>query len=200
MSGKWTPERRARQSAIIKECWASGKWTVTARRKMASGLRSPESQARAKATRATPEYKARLGIILRQRPARLHTPETKEKISRAQRTPQAKEGVRKMRAALLALPSHQCGPAHFAAGRFSVRSPEGVVYRFRNAADFVRTHLDLFAPSDALLRTRWVCRASVGIRSLRPSNKRTVPGTWKGWTWYSQEEQLENSGGDLLGR
>ncbi len=75
---------------------------------------------------------------------------------------------------------------------WSLRSPEGESYQFRNLAHFVRTHSELFAPDDLLPHpsrpTSLICRAVVGLGQLHPGRKmKRKPQSWKGWTWTNAE-------------
>lgn len=89
------------------------------------------------------------------------------------------------------------GPAHCKAIEYSLRSPEGIIFSGRNLVEFVRTHEELFAPSDVVWRpTKYKrtspvikvratpglhCRASKGLTNLFGENK-NVRHSWKGWT------------------
>ena len=84
-------------------------------------------------------------------------------------------------------------PRHALAIKFSLRSPDGVVYKGRNIRDFVRTHEDLFDPQDVIWRRQTrkkpsrvnssfeSCLASKGLASLYGVSEH-VRFSWKGWT------------------
>lgn len=93
----------------------------------------------------------------------------------------------------------------WSAKNWRLRDPNNRVWQFRNLTHFVRTHEHLFAPEDV----RWVipkngkltgvwCRATGGLRTLRPSRQSVVCGTWKGWRWTSIYERRFNDGDDLM--
>ena len=79
------------------------------------------------------------------------------------------------------------------AKEWRLRSPQNVVYRFKNLLNFVCTHKELFLEED-LKRN-----AASGLSALRPTNN-YVHGSWKGWTWDSHIEGFYNGGEDLLDR
>jgi hypothetical protein len=92
------------------------------------------------------------------------------------------------------------GPTHWGAMIGAVRSPENIVYEFRNLTHFVREHPHLFNPDDVMWRKRGsneTCRAAKGLINLFGKGK-VVNGSWKGWTRYSRVEQDYNVGEDLL--
>lgn len=98
-------------------------------------------------------------------------------------------------------PGLRSGVDNIHAKHWSVRSPRGLVYQFKNALEFFRTHPDLFDPDDIRLRKGGDCRASSGFSSIRPGSRASdTIGSWKGWTWYSIYERRFNDGGDLLER
>jgi hypothetical protein len=104
------------------------------------------------------------------------------------------------------MPQFQPGPDHATAKFWTIRSPAGVSYTFHNLVHFVREHPDLFIPEDInwKLTKKGVpvkCRAVGGLYSLSPGrNKKTVNGSWKGWTFVSMHERRFNDGDDLLTR
>ena len=94
---------------------------------------------------------------------------------------------------------------------WSIRSPSGIVYEFKNLRNFLRNNVNLFDSQDVawfdkkmkrngVARIIQKCLAEGGIRSICPRNKNSC-GSWKGWTWHSDivEKQM-NYGDDLLGR
>ena len=79
------------------------------------------------------------------------------------------------------------GPEHISAIEFSLRSPDGRIFRGRNLRDFVRTHSSLFDPADVIWRPvknrrngDINCRAAKGLTNL--FGVRFVRYSWKGWT------------------
>ena len=91
--------------------------------------------------------------------------------------------------------------SHIRARVWRLRSPQNVtIGPFKNLAFFIRNHRHLFLPEDTL-EPVLKCRAYNGICHLNPNGKlKIVSGTWKGWTWHSQVERLQNDGYDLLDR
>jgi hypothetical protein len=90
---------------------------------------------------------------------------------------------------------------HLRAKVWRLRSAKNIVYGpFKNLAFFIRNNRHLFLAEDTLepiIRSH----AYNGICKLNPNTKtKIIPGSWKGWTWNSQLEQLQNKGGDLLDR
>ena len=73
-----------------------------------------------------------------------------------------------------------------AAVEWSVISPRGVPFNFRNLRHFLREHPEHFNPLDV----QWsrsgkdlqTCRAYWGLSSIRP-RKSKFAWSWKGWTW-----------------
>lgn len=91
-----------------------------------------------------------------------------------------------------------------------LRDPNGVLHYFKNLTHFVREHEHFFKEEDV----QWKycpkknnpktlgyqrCRASAGLLSLFGSGKK-VPGSWKGWTVFSEAERDLNLSQDLLHR
>jgi hypothetical protein len=75
------------------------------------------------------------------------------------------------------------------------RSPQNVVYEFKNLAEFLRAHGNLFNVGD-LNWTSKGCRAYTGLSYLKPyrtdgSPKTKVRGSWKGWRWYASKDKEE---------
>jgi hypothetical protein len=97
------------------------------------------------------------------------------------------------------MPMYQKGEQHLRACTWRFRSPNNVIYEFKNLYEFVRNHGDLFDSKDAKWRktcnTDWCC-ALRGLAALKPyksdgSPKRKVKGTWKGWRWYASKNTEE---------
>lgn len=70
---------------------------------------------------------------------------------------------------------------------WTIKSPNNKTYTFTNLMHFVRTHEQLFEPSDVVWRKKangveW-CRASSGIGGL--ANKANKSQQWKGWQLIS---------------
>ena len=62
-----------------------------------------------------------------------------------------------------------------------IKSPANIIYKFKNASQFIRDNPDLFDKDDLV----WVdsgCRASRGLLSLNRVNV----FSWKGWTGYGE--------------
>jgi hypothetical protein len=101
--------------------------------------------------------------------------------------------------ARLALPKFQKGEQHFRSSIWRFRSPKNVVYEFKNLAEFLRTHGNLFDIKDLQWKrfgTSDLCNAYKCLSGLRPhlSNgtpKQKVAGSWKGWRWYASKEVEE---------
>jgi hypothetical protein len=85
------------------------------------------------------------------------------------------------------------GENHVAARVWSVRSPAGVHYRFKNLNAFIRGNTELFEADDVIWRVghyKLDCKARNGISGLRPSEKRKkISGSWKGWVWVTLNER-----------
>lgn len=80
-----------------------------------------------------------------------------------------------------------------------LRSPDNVTYRFQNMTQFVRDHLDLFAPEDVVWYGKHLghCRALKGLLMLTARGNNTR-GSWHGWTLVSHTEVFYNQGANLL--
>lgn len=68
-------------------------------------------------------------------------------------------------------------PTHKDAKEWSLRSPEGEVFLFRNLRHFIREHPEFFGASELDFS-----RAKSGLGKLRPSRKYGLT-TWKEWSW-----------------
>ncbi len=97
------------------------------------------------------------------------------------------------------------GVSNKSAASWSLRDPNGKIFRFRNLYHFIRRHRDLFTAQDVENTPRKSgsrsvsCLAVRGLSSLSPRNK-TPKGSWHGWTWVSIHERRFNDGMDLLAR
>jgi len=90
-------------------------------------------------------------------------------------------------------------------GTWRVRSPQNVIYEFKNLSNFLRDHSNLFHPNDlkqySLLKpsrykTTDQCNAYKFLLALKPYRmdggpKRNVVGSWKGWRWYASKDAEE---------
>lgn len=75
-------------------------------------------------------------------------------------------------------------PQHFRAREWSLRSPNGTVYKFRNLNYFVRTNREMFA-SEFLVERRGTPLAAAYLSHLAPwrqPKRKRVLSVW-GWTW-----------------
>jgi hypothetical protein len=79
-----------------------------------------------------------------------------------------------------------------------LRSPNNVVYEFKNINHFVSTHPDLFTDADRVIKYGSY-QAQHGLATLSPHRK-NPRGSWKGWTWCSVVERTQNEAQDLLNR
>lgn len=134
----------------------------------------------------------------------------REKHSRMLRGRKQPSAIVEKRAAPLrgraqAHPLTKKGPTNQMSLHAALRSPDNIVYEFRNLTDWVRTNPDLFHPDDVIWRRpdsrrgMPFCRASKGLSALFNRSKH-VRGSWKGWTVFSHTEQVTNQGEDLLER
>lgn len=83
--------------------------------------------------------------------------------------------------------------------KWSIRSPNGIVYKFINLNRFCRENFHLFEWKGSFKKTWKLARS--GLEKMRPySNRKRVSGSYKGWTWYSALEEKLNEGKDLLDR
>jgi hypothetical protein len=76
---------------------------------------------------------------------------------------------------------------------WSIKSPEGVVYKFNNLQYFVRSNRCLFIPDDAAtgyLGKRYDTRAGCQLSRLRPNNAHSI-NSWKGWSWHYTLQEAE---------
>ena len=100
--------------------------------------------------------------------------------------------------------SKAAGENHVSAAVFSIRSPRGVHYRFKNLRAFIRDNADMFENGDATWFRRGRgedCRAYGGIMSIKPSERRRkVNGSWKGWVWVTLNERALRNAEDPLDR
>lgn len=100
--------------------------------------------------------------------------------------------------------SKAAGENHVSAAVFSIRSPEGIHYRFKNLRSFIRENAGMFEEGDATWFRRGRgedCRAYGGIMSIKPSERRRkVNGSWKGWVWVTLNERALRNAEDPLDR
>ena len=79
-------------------------------------------------------------------------------------------------------PILQADENHCLAKRWSLRSPEGKIYKFKNLAHFVRTHKNLFRPEELALVSPNRPAAVFYLGMLRPERKNRRL-SWHEWTW-----------------
>lgn len=100
--------------------------------------------------------------------------------------------------------SKSAGENHVSAVVFSIRSPDGIHYRFKNLRAFIRDNSGMFEDGDATWFPRGKnidCRAYGGIMSIKPSERRRkVNGSWKGWVWVTLNERALRNAEDPLDR
>ena len=87
----------------------------------------------------------------------------------------------------LALPKFQKGEQHFRSSIWRFRSPKNVVYEFKNLAEFLRTHGNLFDIKDL----QWKRLSALRPHLSNGTPKQKVAGSWKGWRWYASKEAEE---------
>lgn len=101
----------------------------------------------------------------------------------------------KLRERLANDPRWQPGREHIRVMKWSLKSPQNVIYEFVNLRMFIIEHQNLFLPADTVWTTRrcragqqmGMCRAMYGLSGLNPD--RSVSGlSWKGWTWHHPPE------------
>lgn len=96
-------------------------------------------------------------------------------------------------------PKNRKSPDHQNARQYGLVSPSGQVFIFRNMADFVEQHKDLFDPIDLVCKPqskraaelglalqRSTCRAAMNLRDI--ANEKRV--AWKGWTRHYEEGEM----------
>jgi hypothetical protein len=97
------------------------------------------------------------------------------------------------------MPMYQKGEQHIRSCVWRFRSPNNVIYEFKNLYEFVRKHSYLFDDESVKWKktcnTDW-CNALRGLSSLKPycpdgTPKRFVKGSWKGWRWYASKDMEE---------
>jgi hypothetical protein len=130
----------------------------------------------------TPETKEKMSVARRRRTLTL---ETKEKIGLAHRgrvrSLEVKEKMSVIRSSL--------GPQHQCASRRVFKSPTNVVWDVKNVCHFVRSHPELFPPSDTAKtnkKRKNYNKAVGGLLSLCKTSHRRR-GSWKGWVLVSRE-------------
>ncbi len=165
-------ETRLKQSASIKKAWSEGRIVST----------GPLDRVKAKAnglkSYARNKEKLRDGLQKAKEDGKLKWSEERKSM----------EGFR-------------ADETHIRARVWRLRSPKNVTFGpFKNLAFFIRNHRHLFLPEDAV-EPVLKGRAYSGLCRLNPNGKsKAVSGSWKGWTWCSQLERLQNGGNDLLDR
>lgn len=86
------------------------------------------------------------------------------------------ESIRLMLEGARRSPILQPDEHHINAKSWSLRAPDGIVYRFRNLKHFIRQNPGLFGRGEA------AARAFAGLGNLSPDRK-NQRGSWHGWTW-----------------
>jgi hypothetical protein len=90
------------------------------------------------------------------------------------------------------------GQTHHHSRRAQLKSPDGKLFQVINITDFVRSHLELFAPEDIVWKRLTKksnphglgserCRASHGLLQLFCTNPKHRRSSWKGWTTTEEE-------------
>lgn len=98
------------------------------------------------------------------------------------------------RARALSSPLASKHPDNIHAKEWALASPDDQVYRIRNLYHFIRTHAELFDPSDIVWKRSGAendtgsgvyCNASVGITGVKAGRSRQ----WKGWRLLEPKEK-----------
>lgn len=125
---------------------------------------------------------------------RLKAVRESERIKQAAREV-AREYAEKAKATKRKMPMYQKGEQHVRASVWRFRSPTNTIYEFKNLAEFLRRHGNLFAVEDLnwqRVGTTEICRAYKGLAALRPyladgTPRKRVEGSWKGWRWLGSK-------------
>lgn len=187
------PLRKAGWMKYITTRVLSQKQIESLKRGAASGaakFRSPEVRAKAIDSmrktyalgnwkRKTPEEYSRIGKLARSKVNPQNMLKANRKLGEARRGRRNPPG------------RSEIGENHWHSKEWAFKSPAGVLYRFKNLSEFVRTHSDLFDPEDAEFK-RHRSRASHGLSTLYSKDGKNC--SWKGWTAVAFEER------DYLGR
>ena len=92
------------------------------------------------------------------------------------------------------------GVQHHYARVWRLRDPNGKTWDFKNVAQFIRDHHDLFDDEDLLPRGKFGhIRAVQGLASLSPRKKRPE-GSWKGWVHVATHERRFYDAEDPINR
>jgi len=104
-----------------------------------------------------------------------------------------RESIRKAIRTKSTIPACMKCPEHGCAREWSIISPKGVTYTFKNLSHFVRTNKTMFNSDDVVWKKCKVsgveqCRASQGLAALDPYTRKGTPrckcyNSWKGWRW-----------------
>lgn len=125
----------------------------------------------------------------------LHTAEAKARsLASCMASPLRAEKHKKLMAGREKSEKCQKGIKNHAAKMWHLRSPENIEHHFINLCEFIRCNQNLFNEEDIHHK------ALKGIGMLRPTNRKKILGSWKGWTWISYSETFTNGGKDLLSR
>lgn len=77
------------------------------------------------------------------------------------------------------------GPSSVHALCWSLKSPDGVVFQFKNLSHFIRTNSNLFTPEQLVVVTKTgITRIGRRLEALSPRRKRTPHLQADGWTWH----------------
>lgn len=91
------------------------------------------------------------------------------------------------------------GPSNHLAKTWEIRSPNGIIYRFKNLSWWIKQNIHLFASiDDSLLKTPLRWRVRSGLNGLTCKAEKMC-GSYHGWTVVSVIEK-QNERNDLLDR
>jgi len=172
-TGSVTPvETRLKQSAAAKKAWSEGRMVATTR------IDKVKAKANGLKAYANNRDSMKQGLKKAKEDGRLKWSDERRSM----------EGFRP-------------DETHIRARVWRLRSPKNVTFGpFKNLAFFIRNHRHLFLPEDTLEPVP-KSLAYNGLNRLNPNRKaKRVCGSWRGWTWHSQVERLQNNGEDLLDR
>lgn len=114
----------------------------------------------------------------------------RRECTRAARSLRAVERVEthlpEMQAGLAASPICQPDERHHNAREWSLRAPDGKIYKFKNLRHFVRTHNELFTDDELSALNSGVQKAAAFLQRLRPTLSAPLK-SWHGWTWDEEE-------------
>lgn len=225
---KRTPEFEARRIEGVRRALKGHPPTEAQRKARADGLRRAWAEGRVQRRKLTPEQKEAIGArtrgkkrspevvekVKRANIGKKRTPEQNAAM-RARviaghaegryKTPLAKQEARNRaisearRGIPITKGPGKKGPGHFNAASGIVRAPNGLLHRVKNFTHFVRENPGLFTAEQLQVNKHGQVLAACGLRRLFHLCKGT-PGSWHGWTVFSEVERLDNRGRDLLSR